>query len=50
MMAAIEDVHTILIQSLEQEVRDSQIMEDKLVGLLEETCIRVEKSVLESGI
>ena len=36
------------MQNVEQEVRESNAMEDKLVMLLEETCQRVEKTVIQN--
>ena len=37
----------MLMQCVENEVKESQMMEDKLVNLLEDTCARVERTVLE---
>jgi hypothetical protein len=36
--SVIDEVHGILMQAIETEVHESQVMEDKLVMLLEETC------------
>ena len=39
-------MHGQLLHSLHDEAQQSQAMEDNLVKLLEETCVRVEKTVL----
>jgi len=45
MFRMIEDIHSKVMYELQREVRERQETEENLVRLLEETCIRVEKSI-----
>ena len=41
----IEDIHAKVIYDLQREVKERQETEENLLKLLEETCLRVEKTI-----
>lgn len=41
----IEDIHGKVMYELQKEIKERQDTEENLLRLLEETCIRVEKSI-----
>ena len=45
MFRMIEDIHGKVMYELSREVKERQDTEENLLRLLEETCIRVEKSI-----
>ena len=45
MFRMLEDIHVRLNDNLEHEIRMREETEEKLIKLLEETCLRVEKSL-----
>ena len=45
MFRMIEDIHGKVMYELQREIKDRQETEENLLRLLEETCIRVEKSI-----
>jgi hypothetical protein len=45
MFRMIEDIHGKVMYELQREVKERQETEENLLRLLEETCIRVEKSI-----
>lgn len=48
MFRMIEEIHGKVTYDLQREVRDRKDTEENLLRLLEETCIRVEKSILNN--
>ena len=48
MFRMIEDIHSKVVNELQQERREREETEENLVKLLEETCLRVEKSITQS--
>lgn len=45
MINVLEDIHNRVNDQLEQEIRMREETEEKLIRLLEETCLRVERSL-----
>jgi hypothetical protein len=45
MFRMIEDIHSKVMYELQKEVKDRQETEENLLKLLEETCLRVEKTI-----
>lgn len=45
MFQILEDIHVRVNDQLEQEIRMREETEEKLIRLLEETCLRVERSL-----
>lgn len=48
MFRMIEEIHNKVMYELSREVRERKETEENLLKLLEETCIRVEKTILHS--
>jgi len=48
MFRMIEDIHGKVMYDLQLEVKERKETEENLLKLLEETCIRVEKSIHHS--
>lgn len=48
MFRMIEEIHNKVMYDLQREVRERKETEENLLKLLEETCIRVEKTILNS--
>jgi len=46
MFRMIEEIHNKVMYDLQREVRERKDTEENLLKLLEETCVRVEKTVL----
>ena len=46
MFRMIEDIHGKVLYELSREAKERQESEDNLLKLLEETCLRVEKSIV----
>lgn len=45
MFRMIEEIHNKVMYDLQREVNDRKETEENLLQLLEETCIRVEKTI-----
>jgi hypothetical protein len=45
MFRMIEDIHGKVIYELQKEVKEREETEENLLKLLEETCLRVEKTI-----
>lgn len=46
----IDSVRTKVLTELDREVQERRENEENLLKLLEETCLRVEKTVLNNGV
>ena len=49
MVRAIEEVHAKVMGELQREVVERRENEENLLHLLEETCLRVEKTVINGN-
>jgi hypothetical protein len=49
MVKMIEDAHARVTQELQREINDRRQNEENLLHLLEETCVRVERTVLNGN-
>jgi hypothetical protein len=45
MLRFLDEIHSRLDEQLEQEIRMREETEERLIRLLEETCLRVERSL-----
>jgi hypothetical protein len=45
MLRFLDEIHARLDEQLEQEIRMREETEERLIQLLEETCLRVERSL-----
>jgi len=45
MLRFLDEIHARLDEQLEQEIRMREETEERLIRLLEETCLRVERSL-----
>jgi hypothetical protein len=50
MVKMIEDVHAKVIHELHREIIERRENEENLLHLLEETCLRVEKTIVSNGL
>jgi hypothetical protein len=48
MFRMIEEIHNKVQYDLQREVRERKETEENLLKLLEETCIRVEKTIINN--
>ena len=49
MFRMIEEIHNKVLYDLQREVKEKKENEENLLKLLEETCLRVEKSILHNN-
>ena len=49
MVKMIEEVHARVVSELQREIIERRENEENLLHLLEETCLRVEKSIINSN-